>query len=168
MINVPISEEGEMEEAGNIFYKIRLAHPRNKALMKAMEDAEIRKLIEMDFIVICCGGGGIPVIREGRSFNGVDAVIDKDLASTKLAREIGADIFLIATDEQGVFLDYGTPDQRMLARLTPKDAGQLLDAGHFPAGSMGPKVEAAAEFVQHTGKRALILVSPTMEMAIVC
>lgn len=134
-------------------YRRVVASPRPVTII---EKREIRKLIEMDFIVICCGGGGIPVIREGRSFNGVDAVIDKDLASTKLAREIGADIFLIATDEQGVFLDYGTPDQRMLARLTPKDAGQLLDAGHFPAGSMGPKVEAAAEFVQHTGKRALI------------
>jgi carbamate kinase len=134
-------------------YRRVVASPRPVTII---EKREIRKLIEMGFIVICCGGGGIPVIREGRSFNGVDAVIDKDLASTKLAREIGADIFLIATDEQGVFLDYGTPDQRMLARLTPKDAGQLLDAGHFPAGSMGPKVEAAAEFVQHTGKRALI------------
>ncbi len=134
-------------------YRRVVASPRPVTII---EKREIRKLIEMDFIVICCGGGGIPVIREGRSFNGVDAVIDKDLASTKLAREIGADIFLIATDEQGVFLDYGTPDQRMLARLTPKDAGQLLDAGHFPAGSMGPKVEAAAKFVQHTGKRALI------------
>jgi len=134
-------------------YRRVVASPRPVTII---EKREIRKLIEMDFIVICCGGGGIPVIREGRSFNGVDAVIDKDLVSAKLAREIEADIFLIATDEQGVFLDYGTPDQRMLARLIPKDAGQLLDAGHFPAGSMGPKVEAAAEFVQHTGKRALI------------
>ncbi len=144
-------------------YRRVVASPRPVTII---EKREIRKLIEMDFIVICCGGGGIPVIREGRSFNGVDAVIDKDLASAKLAREIEADIFLIATDEQGVFLDYGTPDQRMLARLTPKDASQLLDAGHFPAGSMGPKVEAAAEFVQHTGKRALIACIDHIEPAI--
>ena len=144
-------------------YRRVVASPRPVTII---EKREIRKLIEMDFIVICCGGGGIPVIREGRGFNGVDAVIDKDLASAKLARELEADIFLIATDEQGVFLDYGTPDQRMLARLTPKDAGQFLDAGHFPAGSMGPKVEAAAEFVQHTGKRALIASIDHIEDAI--
>jgi len=120
----------------------------------------------MDFIVICCGGGGIPVIREGRSFSGVDAVIDKDLASVKLAQEIEADIFLIATDEQGVFLNHGTPDQRMLTRLTPKEAEQYLDAGHFPDGSMGPKVEAAADFVQHTGKRALITSIDHIEQAV--
>ena len=144
-------------------YRRVVASPRPVTII---EKREIRKLIEMDFIVICCGGGGIPVTREGRSFNGVDAVIDKDLASAKLAKEIEADIFLIATDEQGVFLDYGTPDQRMLARLTPKDADQLLDAGNFPAGSMGPKVEAAAEFVQQTGKRALIASIDHIEQAI--
>lgn len=144
-------------------YRRVVASPRPVTII---EKREIRKLIEMDFIVICCGGGGIPVIREGRSFNGVDAVIDKDLASAKLAREIEADIFLIATDEQGVFLDYGTPDQRMLARLTPKEANKYLDAGYFPAGSMGPKVEGAAEFVQHTGKRALIASIDHIEQAI--
>jgi carbamate kinase len=131
-----------------------------------IEKREIRKLIQMDFIVICCGGGGIPVIREGRRFSGVDAVIDKDLASVKLAQEIEADIFLIATDEEGVFRDYGSPEQHMLKRLTPAQAGELLEAGHFPAGSMGPKVEAAADFVQHTGKRSLITSIDHIEEAV--
>ena len=144
-------------------YRRVVASPRPVSII---EKREIRKLIQMDFIVICCGGGGIPVIREGRRFSGVDAVIDKDLASVKLAQEIEADIFLIATDEQGVFLDYGTPDQRMLSRLTPGQAGKLLDAGHFPAGSMGPKVAAAADFVQHTGKRALITSIDHIEEAV--
>ena len=134
-------------------YRRVVASPRPVSII---EKREIRKLIQMDFIVICCGGGGIPVIREGRRFSGVDAVIDKDLASVKLAQEIEADLFLIATDELGVFLDYGTQDQRMLARLTPGQAEEYLAAGHFPAGSMKPKVEAAADFVQHTGKRAVI------------
>jgi carbamate kinase len=144
-------------------YRRVVASPRPVTII---EKREIRKLIQMDFIVICCGGGGIPVIRAGRSFSGVDAVIDKDLASVKLAQEIEADIFLIATDEQGVFLNHGTPDQRMLTRLTPKEAEQYLDAGHFPDGSMGPKVEAAADFVQHTGKRALITSIDHIEQAV--
>jgi len=140
-----------------------VASPRPVSII---EKREIRKLIQMDFIVICCGGGGIPVVREGRRFSGVDAVIDKDLASVKLAQEIEADIFLIATDEKGVFLDYGTPDQRLLTKLTPGQAGELLEAGHFPAGSMGPKVAAAADFVQHTGKRALITSINHIEAAV--
>jgi len=144
-------------------YRRVVASPRPVTII---EKREIRKLIQMDFIVICCGGGGIPVIREGRSFSGVDAVIDKDLASVKLAQEIEADVFLIATDEQGVFLDYDTPEKRMLSRLTPAQAEQLLDAGHFPAGSMGPKVAAAADFVQHTGKRALITSINHIEAAV--
>ena len=72
----------------------------------------------MNFIVICCGGGGIPVIREGRRFEGVDAVIDKDLASAKLAEEVGVNRFIIATDVLGVALDYGTPNERFLSSLT--------------------------------------------------
>ena len=144
-------------------YRRVVASPRPKSII---EKREIRQLIQMDFIVICCGGGGIPVIREGRRFSGVDAVIDKDLASMKLAQEIEADIFLIATDEPGVFLDYGTPDQRLLERLTPGKAERFLKAGHFPDGSMGPKVEAAADFVQHTGKRALITSIDHIEQAV--
>ncbi len=121
-----------------------------------VEKREIRKLIEMDFIVICCGGGGIPVIRDGRTFSGVDAVIDKDLASAKLAEEVGVDIFLIATDEAGAFINYGTPDQQLLRSVTPDAAKTYLENGQFPPGSMGPKIKAATRFIKGKARRAVI------------
>ena len=121
-----------------------------------VEKREIKQLIDQNFIVICCGGGGIPVIREGRAFSGVDAVIDKDLASAKLAEEVGVDVFLIATDVPGVAINYGKSNQQFLKSVTLKQAGQYLSDGHFPSGSMGPKIEAAMQFVRHSGKRAVI------------
>ena len=121
-----------------------------------VEKREIKRLIDMGFIVICCGGGGIPVVREGRTFAGVDAVIDKDLASAKLAEEVGVDLFLIATDQDGAYLRFGAPDQRLLRSLTAKEALDYLARGHFPEGSMGPKIQAAAQFVANGGKRAII------------
>jgi carbamate kinase len=121
-----------------------------------VEKREIKSLIEMDFIVICCGGGGIPVVREGRRFSGVNAVIDKDLASSKLAEEVGVDIFVIATDEPGVALNYGTPEQQFLPKLTLSQARRHLDAGDFPAGSMGPKVQACMSFIRNGGRKAAI------------
>ena len=131
-----------------------------------VEKREIKKLIDQNFIVICCGGGGIPVIREGRAFSGVDAVIDKDLASARLAEEVGVDIFLIATDVPGVALNYGKADQQFLKSLTLKQAGQYLREDHFPAGSMGPKIEAAMQFVRHSGKRAVITSIEEIESAV--
>jgi carbamate kinase len=121
-----------------------------------IEKREIKKLINADFIVICCGGGGIPVVREGRAFEGVDAVIDKDLASARLAEEVGVDIFLIATDVPGAALNYGTPDQKFLSSINIKTAQDYIKKGHFPAGSMAPKVEAAIQFIRNQGKRAVI------------
>lgn len=134
-------------------YRRTVASPEPVTII---EKREIKTLIDMDFIVICCGGGGIPVIRKGRSFNGVDAVIDKDKASAKLAEEIGADVFLIATDVAGVALDYGTENQRFLQTMTNDEAFQYLRHGQFPEGSMGPKIEAVCRFVRYTGKEAFI------------
>jgi carbamate kinase len=134
-------------------YRRVVASPRPITIV---EKREIGRLIQMGFIVICCGGGGIPVIREGRSFAGVDAVIDKDLASARLAQEVGVDLFLIATDVPGVAVGFGTPGERFLRRLGSREAGELMAQGHFPEGSMGPKVEACLEFLQGGGKRALI------------
>ncbi len=131
-----------------------------------VEKREIQKLIEMNFIVICCGGGGIPVIREGRTFAGVDAVIDKDLASAKLAEEVGVDLFVIATDEAGAALHYGTPEQRFLGKISVREAEQFLSRGQFPAGSMGPKVEAAIRFVSAGGHRAVITAVDRIEAAV--
>jgi len=131
-----------------------------------VEKREIKKLIDMNFIVICCGGGGIPVIREGRRFCGVDAVIDKDLASARLAEEVDVDIFLIATDVQGVSLNYGKKNQEFLRSLTTRQATRFLTQGHFPPGSMGPKIEAAVQFVRKTGKRAVIASIDDIESAV--
>ncbi len=131
-----------------------------------VEKREIKTLIEMDFIVICCGGGGIPVVRDGRTFAGVDAVIDKDLASARLAAEVGVDVFLIATDEDGAFLHYGTPEQKLLGSVTVDDAGRYLAQNQFPAGSMGPKIEAAVQFITNGGKKAVIASIEKIEDAV--
>jgi carbamate kinase len=130
-----------------------------------VEKREIRKLIGMGFIVICCGGGGIPVIREGRAFHGIDAVIDKDLASARLAAEVGVDTFLIATDVEGVALDYGAPGERYLKAMTLAECDRYLKAGQFPPGSMAPKVEAAMQFVGGGGRRAVIASIQAIEAA---
>ena len=131
-----------------------------------VEKREIKNLVDKDFIVICCGGGGIPVIREGRAFHGVDAVIDKDLASAKLAEEIRVDVFLIATDVEGVALNYGGPDQRFLRKMTLAEAAQYKKEGHFPPGSMEPKIEAAVQFIKNRGKRAVITSIEAIESAV--
>ncbi len=115
----------------------------------------IRWLVERDTVVICAGGGGIPTayLPDGtRTLVGVEAVIDKDLAGQLLASQLGADLFLMATDAPGVYLDWGTRAQRLLGRTTPAE----LERHEFAAGSMGPKVEAAIRFVRSTGHRAAI------------
>ncbi|MCS6774246.1 MAG: carbamate kinase [Anaerolineae bacterium] len=115
----------------------------------------IRWMVERSAIVICTGGGGIPVARTADGgWMGVEAVIDKDLASALLAREVGAEMLIIATESDGVYLDYGTSRQSMLRRTTPAHLRQHLH--HFPPGSMGPKVQAAIDFVEHTGRPAVI------------
>lgn len=144
-------------------YRRVVASPRPITIV---EKNEIKNLIEMDFIVICCGGGGIPVIREGRAFSGVDAVIDKDLASARLALEVGVDIFLIATDVAGAAVNYGEPSQRFLRGVRASEASEYLAAGHFPPGSMQPKIEAAMEFIQGGGKRAMITSIEAIEEAL--
>ncbi len=121
-----------------------------------VEKREIKLLMENDFIVICCGGGGIPVIRQGRAFSGVDAVIDKDYASLCLAQEIGVDFFLIVTDENGVMINYGTDKQQKLDQLNGSQTDQYIQENQFPAGSMLPKVKACQEFARQGGKRAII------------
>ncbi len=114
----------------------------------------IRWLLEHEVLVIAAGGGGIPVARgaDGHSLQGVDAVIDKDLCSGLLARLLQADLLVIATDVDAVYVDWGQPGQRALRKVTPAEIGQH----NFPAGSMGPKVDAACRFVLATGQRAVI------------
>jgi carbamate kinase len=118
---------------------------------------EIKRLMELGgWIVIACGGGGIPVIKEGNRLSGVEAVIDKDLASSKLGEQVGADILLIATDVEKVALNYGKSNQRLLENVSISEAKKYLNEGHFPPGSMGPKVEAVINFLEKGGKRAII------------
>ncbi|MGE5843064.1 MAG: carbamate kinase [Deltaproteobacteria bacterium] len=140
-----------------------VASPRPVTIV---EKREIKRLIDMGFIVICCGGGGIPVVREGRAFAGVDAVIDKDLASATLAEEVGVNIFVIATELERVALHFGKPEQKFLTTLTIGEAEQYLRQGHFPPGSMGPKVEAAVQFMRNRGRRAIITSIEKIEEAV--
>jgi carbamate kinase len=120
-----------------------------------LEIEPITWLLDREAVVICAGGGGIPTVYPSAgpgALAGVEAVIDKDLASELLAENVSADLFLMATDVDGVYLDWGTPQQRRLGQVTLEEL-----AGHqFAAGSMGPKVEAARRFVARTGRRAAI------------
>jgi carbamate kinase len=131
-----------------------------------VEHREIKKLIEMDFIVICCGGGGIPVVRKERKFRGVEAVIDKDLASSVLAQKIKADIFVIASDVEGAGINWGKADQKMLRKVPLVEMKKYVQQGQFPAGSMGPKVDAVMQFTQATGNRGVICQLKDIEKAI--
>ena len=144
-------------------YRRVVASPRPLAIV---ECREIKELIAMDFIVICCGGGGIPVIRKERKFRGVEAVIDKDLASAVLAQEINADIFVIASDVEGAAVNWGKPEQKVLGKVTLSEIGEYAKEGHFPAGSMGPKVEAITQFFQNTGNRGIICPLESIDRAV--
>ena len=140
-----------------------VASPKPQTIV---ERREIKKLIDMDFIVICGGGGGIPVIRQNRKFRGVEAVIDKDLASSVLAREIEAAAFVIASDVPGAGVNWGGRNQQILGKVSLSEMDQHVKAGQFPAGSMGPKVEAIMDFYKATGKRGIICHLEDIERAI--
>ena len=117
----------------------------------------IQELVHSGKIVIAVGGGGIPVIINGRGFfEGVEAVIDKDYAASLVAREVKADLFIILTDVDRVCLNYGTPDEEPIGVMTVKQAEEHLSQGQFPPGSMGPKIKAAIEYIQGGGKEVLI------------
>ena len=131
-----------------------------------IEKREIKRLIDMGFIVIACGGGGIPVIRHGRAFQGMDAVIDKDLASAKLAEEIGVDLLIIATDVEGAAISFDTPTRTFLRKISIDEGERYLDEGQFSPGSMRPKVEAALQFVKAGGNRAVICSIDSIEAAV--
>jgi carbamate kinase len=119
---------------------------------------EIRSLVERGTVVVAAGGGGAPIYwnRDLCAWDGVDAVVDKDLAAAVLARDLGAELLLILTDVDAVYVDWGTASQRPLRALSVAEATALDAAGAFGAGSMAPKVRAAVDFVRHTGGRAVI------------
>ena len=120
------------------------------------EKAAIRLLVEAKSLVIASGGGGIPVMRENGKLVGVDAVIDKDLAGERLAVDVGASIFMVLTDVDSVRLNYNTPDEKVLSKLTIDEAKKYAEEGHFAKGSMEPKVRAAVRFVEAGGEKAII------------
>ena len=127
----------------------------------------IKTLIEKEMVVIACGGGGIPVCADKKGLlNGIEAVIDKDLASSLLAREMKAEKLVISTAVPQVAINFGKPDQRWLAKLNLKEARKLYGDGHFLPGSMGPKVLAVIEFVEQSGYTGIITDLPHLSEAI--
>lgn len=127
-----------------------VASPRPKRIFQIRP---VKWLMERGCIVICAGGGGIPTVyKPGRKLEGAEAVVDKDLTGSLLARELEVDLFIMATDADAVYLDWGKPTQRAIRRASP----QALRDYNFPVGSMGPKIEAAIEFAETTGRSAAI------------
>lgn len=120
--------------------------------IRIVEFPVIKHLVETGTLVISCGGGGVPVVRDKDGLHGVEAVIDKDFAGGILATELHADMLIIATDVDGVYENWGTPQSRLIRRITPKE---LMQMG-FSKGSMGPKIEAVCQFVKATGRPAAI------------
>jgi len=157
----PVYSEEEAKEMEKCYqmgkyengYRILVPSPKPISIV---ESAIIKKLIEDGTIVIAAGGGGIPVVEEGGVLRGVDAVIDKDLASEKLASQINADDFLILTDVDEVYLNYGAPNARKIEDINVEEIERYYEEGQFPPGSMGPKVEAAIKFVRNGGRETII------------
>jgi carbamate kinase len=127
-----------------------------------VEIQTLRRLVEAGELIVACGGGGVPVIRDPQTgLCGVRAVIDKDLASALLAAELGADLMMILTTVERVCINFGKPDERPIERMTVADAEQFLREGQFPSGSMGPKIQGAIEFLRaSTNGHARVVVGP--------
>jgi carbamate kinase len=144
------------EDRGEKGWRRVVASPEPRSVVDA---PAIHALVDAGFVVVCAGGGGIPVVddkQDGHALRGVEAVIDKDLTAAILAREVQADTLVIATDVPNVMVDYGTPDARPLGRVTAAELRDHAAAGQFARGSMGPKVDAALRFVDGGGSRAVI------------
>jgi carbamate kinase len=152
-----------VEDAGRGWRRV-VASPRP---LEIIEEPAIRTLLEKDIIVVAVGGGGIPVIRRhDGSLEGVGAVIDKDWASCLLAKNLGAEKFILSTAVDRVSLNFGKPDQREIDRMTVGEAKGFLEEGHFPAGSMKPKIEAAIDFLEAGGQEVIITQPHLLEAAI--
>lgn len=151
----PFVEDGwdVVEDSGRGYRRV-VASP---IPIEIIELDAINALVERNFVVICAGGGGIPVIRNERgNLRGVNAVIDKDRATSLLAIGLKADLFVISTAVEKVALNFGKPDQRDLDRITLAEARQYMEEGHFAPGSMYPKIEAVVDFIERGGPKAII------------
>ncbi|MGA3165199.1 MAG: carbamate kinase [Terriglobia bacterium] len=142
-----------MAEDARRGYRRLVPSPEPKEIM---ELAAIQAALANDVLVIACGGGGIPVVFKRERLVGVEAVIDKDRASSLLAWELEAELFLISTGVEQVALHYGTPRERAIESLTAAEARRYLREGQFPPGSMGPKIEAALAYLERGGRLAII------------
>jgi carbamate kinase len=152
-----------IEDAGRGWRRV-VASPKPQAIQ---EINAIRALITNDYIVIAVGGGGIPVVRNERGeLRGVNAVIDKDRASSLIAQKLRADLFVISTGVEKVALNFNKPNQVLLDQMTLSEARQYMAEGHFAPGSMLPKIEAAVEFVQMGGPVAIITDPPNLARAL--
>lgn len=149
------------ETSAGVFRRV-VASPQPRRILEA---EQIRALSEVA-VVVAAGGGGIPVTHGPDGWHGVDAVIDKDRASAVLASTIALDTLVLVTGVDHVFVGYGTPDQRALRTVDPAELQHHLDAGEFPAGSMGPKVESALQFLRDGGRRAVITSLPRLRDAL--
>jgi len=134
--------------------------------LRIVESAQIRTLVDAGHIVVAVGGGGIPVVETERGYEGVEAVIDKDRASALLATSLGVPLLVLSTGVEQVAWHFRQPDQRLLSSITAAEAVQYLADGEFPKGSMGPKVEAAVDFLAHGGAEVLITTPAALERAI--
>ena len=134
-------------------YRRVVASPEPRELV---EESVIRTLVDANVVVITLGGGGVPVVRNGHRLTGVEAVIDKDLASALLATRLQIDRFVLATDVDRIYLNYGSATRRGLDEVMADDLRRYAAAGHFPPGTMGPKVEAALRFIDAGGREAIV------------
>lgn len=145
--------ESVVEDAGRGYRRV-VASPRPKSII---EINTIRSLVDAGQVVIACGGGGIPVIKEGNHLKGASAVIDKDFASSTLAKELDADFLIILTAVEKAAINYGKENEKWLDNVTVEEMKKYVEEGHFAPGSMKPKVEAGIEFAESKeGRHALI------------
>lgn len=145
-----------MKEDSNRGYRRVVASPKP---VDVIEKDSIKKLVEQDAIVITVGGGGIPVVKKGNSLIGVDAVIDKDFASSKLAELVDADMLIVLTAVEKIAINFGKENQEDLSEMTVEKAREYASKGHFAPGSMLPKVEAAISFVEGKSERVALITS---------
>jgi len=152
-----VEEKGYVlkEVAGSGGKRFRRVVPSPEPLAIVEADA-IKLMVDAGMVVVASGGGGVPVVERDGRLEGVEAVIDKDLAGEKLAEVVGADILLILTDVRKVKLNYGKPNERDIDAMSVEEAKRYLAEGHFPPGSMGPKVEACIRFLERGGEMAVI------------
>ncbi|QED49123.1 carbamate kinase [Cytobacillus dafuensis] len=132
-----------------------------------VEKDAIKSLIDAGFVVIAVGGGGIPVVKsENNTYEGIDAVIDKDFATSLLAEQVNAETLIITTGVSRVCINFGKPNQKALEKITVEETKQYMEEGHFPAGSMLPKIEASLSFIEKSGSRVIITDPESLKDAI--